>query len=561
MRRGTLTAVACLTLIVAGPACFCQARKVHTPTSDDLKACDKFVFASAYCAELTQEFYVDKTAAATLKPSLSDPADDLTPFVVGQRKDAILKVATMDLKNTAANDIQQALTSIGNSTLQNSAQVLSTKATVNQTGASPTASGSTSLVSKPTTTDLISLAAESGAFTDTVNGNTLTAQANADGLRRYLSGKPFADLTPTALDLLQHINVTATFTVAQSGSSGVSTSGSATSSTPSVASVILPSNDVSFDSLSVNYALYRPYNPRSPDFVTSWQKAIKDNATALAKGISAATLADLKVFQARIKAETDPTINKAQADWLAAAKEDEANNDFAKFVADYAAFGKVYVDTLRAADPANYDANILAINTALESMSTVNGQILDDARGKPLFTLVYTYSTPQNKPATHTATFVGAYVWKSGTQLTGNAAGTWFANVPTGATYGTVQSYQFAGELDQPLGSKTAPRATLSVAGYGQYQYNPTVLNITSGNLAPGTDITLPSNAQVLLGTAGWLGVAQAKLVFNVKNGISIPVAFKWSSKTDLLPSSDWKGQFGISYDFSSLSSMLSGKN
>ena len=146
-------------------------------------------------------------------------------------------------------------------------------------------------------------------------------------------------------------------------------------------------------------------------------------------------------------------------------------------------------------------------------------------------------------------------------QLNGNAAGSWFASVPVGAVYGRVQSYQFSGEYDQPIGSKSAPRAIFSLAGYGQYQYSPTVLNITSANLAPGTNITLPSNAQVLLGTAGWLGVAQAKLVFNVGKGLSIPVAFKWSNKTDLLPNSNWKGQFGITYDLSALSSMLSGKN
>ena len=127
--------------------------------------------------------------------------------------------------------------------------------------------------------------------------------------------------------------------------------------------------------------------------------------------------------------------------------------------------------------------------------------------------------------------------------------------------YGRVQSYQFSGEYDQPIGPKTAPRAVLSLAGYGQYQYNPTVLNISSGNLAPGTNITLPDNAQVLLGTAGWLGVTQAKVVFYVGKGLTIPVAFKWSSKTDLLPQNNWKGQFGVTYDFSALSSMLSGKN
>jgi len=260
-------------------------------------------------------------------------------------------------------------------------------------------------------------------------------------------------------------------------------------------------------------------------------------------------------------ANNDPKVVSARTTWLKQAKDDEAKPDFSQFVEDYAAFCKLFVTALRAADPINFDSDILTINSALEGLSTIGEKVLDDARGKPLFTLVYTYSTPQSKPATHAATFAGAYVWKSGIQLSGNAAGTWFASVPAGATYGRVQSYQFSGELDQPIGKKTAPRAIFSLAGYGQYQYSPTVLNITSGNLAPGTDITLPSNAQVLLGTAGWLGVAQTKLVFNIGKGASIPVAVKWSNKTDLVNGSDWKGQFGFSYDLSAISAMLSGKN
>jgi hypothetical protein len=86
------------------------------------------------------------------------------------------------------------------------------------------------------------------------------------------------------------------------------------------------------------------------------------------------------------------------------------------------------------------------------------------------------------------------------------------------------------------------------------------VLNISQGNLVPGTNITLPSNAQVLLGTSGWLGVVQGKIVFNLSKGLNIPVAIKWSNKTDLLTGNDIRGQIGLSYDLSALSKVLSSK-
>ena len=146
-----------------------------------------------------------------------------------------------------------------------------------------------------------------------------------------------------------------------------------------------------------------------------------------------------------------------------------------------------------------------------------------------------------------------------GAQLTANFTAAIYSSLPAGAAYGRLRDFQLSGEFDKPFGgTPDEPRGTLSLAGYGQYQYDPTVLNITAGNLVPGTNIPLPGDAQVLLGTAGWLGVAQGKLTINLKKGLSIPVAVKWSNKTDLLKGDDVRGQVGLSYDLSALSKLIS---
>jgi hypothetical protein len=86
------------------------------------------------------------------------------------------------------------------------------------------------------------------------------------------------------------------------------------------------------------------------------------------------------------------------------------------------------------------------------------------------------------------------------------------------------------------------------------------VLTITQSDVAPGTSIPAPT--QVLVGTAGSLWVTQAKITINNgKSGINIPIGVKWSNKTDLLSGSKVGGQIGISYDFSSLSSIFGGGN
>jgi hypothetical protein len=123
----------------------------------------------------------------------------------------------------------------------------------------------------------------------------------------------------------------------------------------------------------------------------------------------------------------------------------------------------------------------------------------------------------------------------SGAQLIGNFTASLYAKVPAEATYGRFRDVQASAEFDKPFGGTIAePRGVFSLAGYGQFQYDPTVLNITSGNLVPGTNISIPANAQVLLGTKGWIGVAQEKIVFNLSKGLSIPVALKWSNKKRL---------------------------
>jgi len=510
--------------------------------------------ATAYCRLLGDEFLRKRFPDDyPLGDTLVKPLDSPIEFTEAFFDVAYDYVLTAKLKSDAYQAAANA-----------AAQVLSTKATVPQPGANASASGSTSLVAKPTTTDLISLAAESGAFTDTVNGNTLTAKANVNGLRRYLSDENFAELNPTkAKDLLQHVTLAATFDIAQTGSTAATSTGQATSSTPTnIQSIIVPSNNLSFSGLTVSASVYRPYTPTSPGFITKWNTAIKQNSTAIltASGQLFKDYNQLVPDESRKTIYAGPAFMAALHLWKTAAGEDEKNGDFSKFVDDYITFMNALATALRSQIGTDFDQYILTVATNISNLQTVRNTVLDSARGS-LATFTYSYATPTGKPATHDLTAIFGYVWKTGDQLTFNGAGSWYATIPPGAKYGRVRDYQVTGEYDHPFGKdKTSPRAIFSVAGYGQYQYTANILNITVANVVPGTDITVPSNSQVFTSTPGWLGVAQTKLSFNIGKGATIPVAVKWSNKTDLLSGSDWKGQFGFSYDLSALSSILAPK-
>ncbi len=531
----------------------------QTLSADQKKACERNHESAQRCLQLVQEFATDHELLRTnASGNLDFPFGDTKAVINKVAARALLLQIESDLKAKAQEAAQAAL------------QTISTSAAVNQTGGGPTAGGSTNLVSKPTTTDFISLASESGAFTDTINGTTATIQANALGLTKYFLNRPvFQEWRSRYADVIQPLTFTVTLNLAQTGSSTATVVSSANPSTPaSIGSVLLPTNNASFSSFGANYAVYRPYNPQDKKFLKSWQDALASNQTAL----NAATMAigDVvnKLFTDSISVSIATQTSANLSEWHKDAVDAEKANDFNKFVQAYSKYEDAFCNAVLASSP-DAPKNVLTLSQAIDAFNQAVYKVLDDARGTPLATLSYLYSAPQGQPATHNITAVASYLFKgddpqkrtplTGAQLTANFTTSIYATVPAGAAYGRLRDFQLSGEFDKPFGGTVAePRATWSLAAYGQYQYDPTVLNITAGNLVPGTNIALPDNAQVLLGTAGWLGVAQGKIVFNLKQGLTIPVAVKWSNKTDLLKGSDVRGQIGISYDLSALSKLIS---
>ena len=148
----------------------------QTLRDDQKQTCQRNHENDQRCSGTVQEFNTDHELLRTnASNSLDFPFGDTKALINKLASQAVLVQIELDLKVKAE---QAAL------------QIISTSAAVNQTGGAPTANGSTSLVSKPTTTDFISIAAESGAFTDTLNGTTMTLQANALGLTKYFANNP-----------------------------------------------------------------------------------------------------------------------------------------------------------------------------------------------------------------------------------------------------------------------------------------------------------------------------------------------------------------------------------
>jgi hypothetical protein len=518
------------------------------------------------CAALAQEFNTDRSILQG-KPSAFQQPDvlgDIDDFARHYRERAIRDYLLGQFKAQTSAAAQSAL------------QTLSTTAAQTQTGSSSAASGaSTSLATRPTTTDFLSIAAESGAFADTLNSTGATLTANALGLTKYFSGNHpvFERWNSAAADQLQPWNLSVTLNITQTGSTSAPTTGAATSGTPALASVLIPTNNASFQSFTTSYVLYRPYNPQSTDFLRKWQTALAGSQAALNTAVDTITSA-LRTFLGKGNDQAvykDARYAAVLAAWLDAAKAAEQASDdagFQKLVEAYSTYEDFFYDYFTATPDG--PKNLLGLAEAVDAYNQATYAVLNQARTQ-LATVTYTFTAAAQKPATHSFKAIYSETFKgkpnlvtgkgsmlTGMQLTGNFAAELYSSLPNGATYGRFKDVQASAELDKPFGGTTAsPRGALSLAGYGQYQYDPSVLNITAGNLAPGANISLPGNAQVLLGTAGWLGVAQGKLTINLSQGLSLPVAIKWSNKTDLLASQDIRGQIGLSYDLSALSKLI----
>jgi hypothetical protein len=568
-------------LIIAVWCCFCAdlpARGQATPPAPVVPAkvtfdCSKEVDpVFSYCADINQ-FLADAAAnkGATGKIDRTNPKvkSDLEAFLfVDSSPD---RFSSLLASRIALQNAVSSLASPGNPAA--SAATVS-GVTQNrqdqQTSAGSDASGTTGLVEKPGTSAIFALALESGALTRSVSGNTATLSGNADGLVRALTGQQvlcFVCASKGALGtkVLQNVNLSAAFLVDQQSSSSTSTSGAANPSTPaSVTSVVLPTSVGKLSGITARYEVWNPYDPHSAKFLAAWNKAVADAKTQITSQATSFQAALVSLLNTGKKGlDNDAQFQAVLISYQGVFYDDADAQDLPKLRQDFLALYNATVDAWTKDDP-QFNQQVAALNIALAQYRTLWQQILDNAKGQPLLTFEYAFNHPANQPETHDLRLIYAYAPQAGLGLLSvNAAVSLYGGtIPTGAKYGRLHDGQVSAEYDRPIAMKgNSNQATFSLAAYWQYQPDPSVLNITAGNLAPGTDIQLPQNAQVLLGTAGSLWVTQAKFTINGKSGVKIPFAFKWSNKTDLLSGNKIGAQVGLSYDFSSLSSLFGGSS
>ncbi len=501
------------------------------------------------------------------RPEVSAFCDLLADFQdavnAGKRTEAELRgpLNNLDLKHTRASFEFITVQIVSLKTLASTALRDAGHARPDQQlSASNNASGTTSLVSRPGSADLLGLALDAGVLTRSVSGTTATLSTNADQIFRLVTGND-PDCTVTCKSLgwfenrvLNPTTISASLDMAQSNNKVIPTSGQASgTATAPVSSATIPSGAGKLSGITARYRVLNPFDPRTDSFKNKWKQAVKSSA-GLKSTVEQVGAATDKVKNILVAKATE--VDSTQLDkFVKAATEDRTGKKLAnEFAAYFSTASKAPLQ-----DPDMNDA-IAKVAQARALFRQAWFQALENAVGN-LFTLEYNYNRPQNQPMTHDFKLVYSYNFKTTGMVTFNGALSLYGGaIPAGANYGRTHYGQVSAEYDRTIsGNQKDLQTQLSLAGYWQYQPQSSILNIPAGTVAPGTNIPLPNGTQEFVGTAGSLWVTQAKLTIKGAGGINIPIGVSWSNKTDLLQGSKVGAQVGITYNFASVANLFGG--
>jgi hypothetical protein len=416
-----------------------------------------------------------------------------------------------------------------------------------QVGASESSVGTTSLVSKGVGA-ILGVALESGSIDRTTAGNVTTLTVNAAQGVDFLSAgniQPCALIEPNCRfgrKLLSGLTVVTTYDVSQANTSTNSTTAQTALST------LVGSNNPAFTGVSARLDFHaRKKNVTLPELVTAYQSS----------DYRAVTATYAQAFESLInKLGPDPNYQAA----IEGAISQLQNTGATKTDADVTVVLDQLVEKIATIidNSAQGTAAFQAYASAESAYRGKRDAALSTVLNKWTASFEYDYNRLANQP--DQSNFKGIYSYRSDAnndrimQLTANAGATIYDSLE-GSSTSRVRSSQAAFQLDYTATS-TATKVQAAVSGgyYFQYMIANGLLTLPATQLAPGTAIPLPGNASELLNTTGPIHIGQGKVTLSIKGtNVSIPLAMTFSNRTDLIKASRVGGNFGITYDFSSL--------
>ena len=434
------------------------------------------------------------------------------------------------------------------------------KAAFQQNGASVGSGGSTNVVSKGITANILSVASEYGALTETTSGQTVTLQGTLAGIPTFLeSGNLLKPCTNTILAVhcikdstfnnLSRFSYTVAFAASQNSPQ---VSGSSSGSNSSSQPLTFNASYHSINSASAKVVLIQGASA-SPLEISKAITALTDNTTLSTNGVTTAQTALITDFGTALQTWANREFSK-----LSTANAQEVEDE-------WKSWGAALEQSLCANNPnCKLQQDAADYADAYTTYQQAQHKFFSNLRHAPVLSLEYDANLPVSQPSNSTIRLIGAISPTPSLTFTLNAASSFYNGTPSASIPGAqiLRDFQVAAETAYTLGSKTTNilgASTASLAYYYQDQTSPAILNVAPGQPVPGVTFTnLPANATQVFAQRGVINLAQAKFNFNPrKSSINIPFSVTWSNRTELVTQPAWRGQVGITYDFDSLFSAL----
>ena len=414
-----------------------------------------------------------------------------------------------------------------------------------QTGSSPSASGTTSIVSKGVAAQVLSFATENGALSRIDSKTVSTFRGNPIGITRLLAGDEvfpycaiydFACVSPLAR-ILEGSSFNVSFNTLPASSTS---SGNAGSPTGNARILSASSRQVAGWGVRYDFHVRKKPSEIASNYGKQFDDTVKTSGKAYVNAVQ--NLLQKIPLEQRVAWE---------AKYVALLQSD-ATADKAGFTKALAQAVSELADLGQKADPQFKSASDLVISK-MSSYFVSRDKLLADYVNKVTFSISYDDTLPANQPNQSSAKFILS-ARPTFAQITANGTVEWYDQILK-ASVSRVRDAQLAFECDKTFGKTDAQVSpSLSAGYYFQYMVDNALLTLPSSALAPGTSIALPGSASELLNTKGAIHLGQVKITFKVRNsGINIPLALTFSNRTDLIKATEVRGNFGLTYDLDSL--------
>jgi hypothetical protein len=378
--------------------------------------------------------------------------------------------------------------------------------------------GTTSLVTKGTVPEILGLAVENGAATETQTGTILTFRANPVGVIELLAKKGYLESydaiqSDPATKYLNRLALAVSFDTAR----GVASSSAGMPAT-------FTGNKQQLSAVTAHYDIVNKRDPRDPYYTRQWQRL---TTTRLA----------------RLPQDLDPIFQQFQQ----SSRLQQWEQDFQTQIGDAedskvesivnAAFQELMTMQL----PPSVDEAIKTLHVDYNAFLSSRADLLKMVAKGPLLSVEYSnnFSAPgTNLPNVsvftvvgETGLFAGQADWTTNFNLE-------VYNNQTSAITRQLKAVNFSTELDIPL---TDPRKVGNWVLSGSNKYR----KLTADSLDSSGAVLIPK---------GVMNVGQIKLSIPLKNaGMKIPISVTFANRTEFIKEKDVRGNVGITFDMDAL--------